>query len=103
MWSAIAYRYLSPNLSRAKVLAAASTFSGGVGAGMERTMLCTSLIPANGFFVLQRLAQGVLLAGFVIWAVCLWQVSKGLSFRLPWAGPLAERLTSRRSSPPARG
>jgi uncharacterized membrane protein len=61
------------------------------------------VVSANGFFVLQRLAQGVLLAGFVVWAVCLWQVSKGLSFRLPWAGPLAERLTSRRSSPPARG
>ena len=61
------------------------------------------VVSAAGFFVLQRLAQLVLLAGVVVWAVCLWQVSRGLGFRLPWAGPLAERLTSRRSSPPARG
>jgi uncharacterized membrane protein len=61
------------------------------------------VVSASGFFVLQRLAQLVLLGGFVVWAVCLWQVSRTLAFRLPWAGPLAERLTSRRSNPPALG
>jgi uncharacterized membrane protein len=61
------------------------------------------VVSATGFFLLQRLAQLVLLAGFVVWAVCLWQVSRGLGFRLPWVGRLAERLTSRHSSPPARG
>jgi uncharacterized membrane protein len=61
------------------------------------------VVSATGFFVLQRLAQLVLLAGFILWALCLWQVSRRLGFRLPWAGPIAERLTSRRSSPPAQG
>jgi uncharacterized membrane protein len=60
------------------------------------------VVSATGFFLLQRLAQLVLVAGFVVWAVCLWQVSRDLGFRLPWAGALAERLTSRRSNPPVR-
>ena len=56
------------------------------------------VVSATGFFVLQRLAQLVLLAGLVVWAVCLWQVSGGLGFRLPWAGPLAERLVNHKDS-----
>jgi uncharacterized membrane protein len=56
------------------------------------------ILSASGFFLLQRLAQLVLLAGFVIWAVCLWQVSRDLGFRLPWAGALAERLVDHRDS-----
>lgn len=56
------------------------------------------VVSATGFFVLQRLAQFVLLAGGVVWAVCLWQVSTGLGFRLPWAGPLAERLVNHKGS-----
>lgn len=59
------------------------------------------VLSAMGFFLLQRLAQLVLLAGLVIWAVCLWQVSRGLGFRLPWAGRLAERLVNHRA-PKAR-
>lgn len=50
-------------------------------------------VSAAGFVVLQRLAQLVLLGGLVVWAVCLWQVSRGVEFRLPWAGALADRLT----------
>ena len=53
------------------------------------------VISASGFFLLQRLAQFVLLAGFIVWAVCLWQVSRGVDFRLPFFGAIAERLSSR--------
>ena len=52
------------------------------------------VISASGFFLLQRLAQFVLLAGFIVWAVCLWQVSRGVDFRLPFFGDLAERLST---------
>jgi uncharacterized membrane protein len=52
------------------------------------------VISASGFFLLQRLAQFVLLAGFIVWAVCLWQVSRGVDFRLPFFGALAERLST---------
>jgi uncharacterized membrane protein len=52
------------------------------------------VISASGFFLLQRLAQLVLLAGFIVWAVCLWQVSRGVDFRLPFFGALAGRLST---------
>jgi uncharacterized membrane protein len=62
---------------------------------------------ASGFFVLQRIAQLILVAGFVVWAVCVVQVSRGVDFRLPvvgdWASRLMTRVTSPRSSPPAQG
>lgn len=51
------------------------------------------VVSATGFFVLQRLAQGVLLAAFLVWAICLWQIARGVDVRLPWFGGLAERLT----------
>jgi uncharacterized membrane protein len=67
----------------------------------------TLIVSATGFFVLQRLAQGILVAGFVVWAVCLVQVLRGAPIHLPFFGHLAERLdarlTSLRSSPRARG
>lgn len=67
----------------------------------------TLIVSATGFFVLQRLAQGILVAGFVVWAVCLVQVLRGSPIHLPFFGRLAERLdarlTSLRSSPRARG
>ena len=40
------------------------------------------VVSASGFFLLQRLAQLVLVAGFIVWAVCVWQVSRGVDFRL---------------------
>ena len=52
------------------------------------------VMSASGFFLLQRLAQLVLVAGFIVWAVCLWQVSRGVDFRLPFFGDLAERLST---------
>ena len=52
------------------------------------------VVSASGFFLLQRLAQLVLLAGFIVWAVCLWQVSRGVDFRLPFFGDLAERAAT---------
>ena len=65
------------------------------------------IVSADGFFVLQRVAQGILIGGFVVWAVCLVQVLRGAPFHLPLFGSVAERLdarlTSLRSSPQARG
>jgi uncharacterized membrane protein len=67
----------------------------------------TLIVSADGFFVLQRVAQGVLVGGFVVWAVCLVQVMRGAPTHLPFFGGVAERLdarlTSLRSSPQARG
>jgi len=65
------------------------------------------IVSADGFFVLQRMAQGILIGGFVVWAVCLVQVLRGAPIHLPFFGGVAERLdvrlTSLRSSPQARG
>jgi uncharacterized membrane protein len=62
---------------------------------------------ASGFVVLQRISQLILLAGFLVWAICLIQTIRGVEVRLPLVGDWAERLTSRatslRSNPPARG
>jgi uncharacterized membrane protein len=67
----------------------------------------TLIVSAEGFFVLQRVAEGILIAGFLVWAICLVQVARGAGIHLPFAGGVAERLdarlTSLRSSPPARG
>lgn len=49
---------------------------------------------AAGFFLLQRVAQFLLLAGFIVWAVCLWYAARGVQFKLPFFGDLAERLTA---------
>jgi uncharacterized membrane protein len=65
------------------------------------------IVSADGFFVLQRVAQGILIGGLVVWAVCLVQVLRGAPVHLPVFGGVAERLdarlTSLRSSPRARG
>jgi uncharacterized membrane protein len=65
------------------------------------------LSSASGFFVLQRISQAILVAGFIVWAVCLVQVSRGVDFRLPlvgdWAARLMAHVTSLRSNPPAQG
>lgn len=47
------------------------------------------------FFLLQELAEIVLAAGLIIWAVCLVQVARGIEIHLPWAGDVAARLTGR--------
>jgi uncharacterized membrane protein len=44
------------------------------------------------FFLLQELAQIVLAAGVIIWAVCIVQVARGIDIHLPWAGNVAARL-----------
>jgi uncharacterized membrane protein len=51
------------------------------------------VISAAGFFLLQYLAQGVLLAGVIVWGVCLWQAARGADFRLPFFGRIAARLS----------
>ena len=62
---------------------------------------------AGAFFFLQRLAEVVLLAGIIVWGVCLLQTARGIRLELPLFGRLAERanrrLTSPRSNPPAQG
>ena len=61
---------------------------------------------ATGFFVLQRISEVILVGGFVVWAICLVQVSRGIDFRLPvvgrWAARLTARATSLRSNPPVQ-
>lgn len=51
------------------------------------------IVSGAGFYVLQTLAQLVLLAAAVVWVVCLWQAARGGPFLLPFVGPLAERIT----------
>jgi uncharacterized membrane protein len=51
------------------------------------------VVSATGFFFLQRVAQFILLAGFIVWGVCLVQVARGVDIRLPFFGPLAARLS----------
>jgi uncharacterized membrane protein len=47
------------------------------------------------FFLLQELAQIVLAAGVIIWAVCIIQVARGIYIHLPWVGDVAARLADR--------
>jgi uncharacterized membrane protein len=47
------------------------------------------------FFLLQELAQIVLAAGVIIWAVCIIQVARGIDIHLPWVGDVAARLADR--------
>ncbi len=56
------------------------------------------LVSATGFFALQRISQGILIAGFIVWAVCIVQVARGVAFKLPLIGEWAERLTMRSDS-----
>jgi uncharacterized membrane protein len=67
------------------------------------------LVSSAGFFLLQRLAGGVLIAGLIVWAVCLWQAAHGVEIRLPVFADWTDRVlaalaspTSPRSTPPAR-
>ncbi len=52
---------------------------------------------ATGFFLLQRLAQLVLVAGFIVWAVCLWQVSAAWISGCPSSATGRRELTVARS------
>ena len=57
------------------------------------------VLSATGFFVMQRLAQAVVVFGALLWLLCLWKAAAGQPLRLPWAGRLAERAA--RVSQPA--
>jgi uncharacterized membrane protein len=59
----------------------------------------TLLVSAAGFFLLQRISQGILIAGFIVWAICIVQVARRVDFKLPVIGGWAERLTARATSP----
>lgn len=50
------------------------------------------LVSAAGFFLLQRLADGVLAAGLIVWAVCLWQAAHGVDVRLPLFADWTDRV-----------
>jgi uncharacterized membrane protein len=52
------------------------------------------VMSAGAFFVMQRLAQFVLLGGLVVWMVCLWYAARGAHFKLPFFGEIAGRLTA---------
>ena len=47
---------------------------------------------AVGFSVVQRLAQGVLLAALVLWLVALWKAWFGRPWRVPFVAGVADRL-----------
>jgi uncharacterized membrane protein len=49
------------------------------------------------FFLLQLLAEIVLVAGLIVWLVCIIQVARGIDIHLPWVGDLAARLIDRGS------
>jgi uncharacterized membrane protein len=51
------------------------------------------VVSATGFFILQRLAQAVLLASFGLWLFCLWKAWRGEALRLPYVADWADRLT----------
>jgi len=53
------------------------------------------IVSGAAFYVLQTLAQVVLLATVVLWLICLGLAARGGPFRLPVVGPLAERITGR--------
>jgi uncharacterized membrane protein len=59
------------------------------------------LVSSAGFFLLQRLAQGILLAGLVVWGVCLWQAAHGLPIRLPLFAGWTDRVLRALQAPPA--
>jgi uncharacterized membrane protein len=42
------------------------------------------VVSATGFFILQRLAQAVLLATVALWLYCLWKAWRGEALRLPY-------------------
>jgi uncharacterized membrane protein len=55
------------------------------------------------FFLLQELAQIVLAAGVIIWAICIIQVARGIDIRLPWVGDVAARLAGTTGSDAVSG
>ncbi len=59
------------------------------------------VVSAAGFFVMQRLAQAVVVLGALLWAYCLWRAAAGQQLRLPWAGRLAARAAAGSARPPA--
>jgi uncharacterized membrane protein len=44
------------------------------------------------FQVMTFVSQVVLLAGVVLWLICLWKALRGQRWALPWAGAIADRL-----------
>ena len=55
------------------------------------------------FFLLQELAQIVLAAGVIIWAICIIQVARGIDIHLPWVGDVAARLAGTTGSDAVSG
>ena len=51
------------------------------------------VVSATGFFVLQRLAQFVLIATALVWVYCLWKAVRREDLRLPVVAPRVDRLT----------
>jgi uncharacterized membrane protein len=50
---------------------------------------------ASGFQVLMWLSQIVMLAGLIVWAVCLFKAFNGEYYKLPVVGDFAERIAAR--------
>jgi uncharacterized membrane protein len=62
----------------------------------------TLLVSSAGFFLLQRLGEGVLVGGLILWVVCVWQAVRGVEIRLPvfaaWTDRAIALLTDREES-----
>jgi uncharacterized membrane protein len=54
------------------------------------------LVSASAFFVLQRLALGVLALGVCLWLFCLWSVWRCRRLILPFVGRRAEAIAASR-------
>lgn len=56
--------------------------------------LAALFVSASAFKILLYMAYGVWLLGLIAWAFCIVRAWKGDEFELPWAGPIARRLSN---------
>lgn len=66
-----------------------------LGAVLMMTSFVLLFVWAEGFQVLMMLSQIVMLAGLLVWAICLFKAFSGEYFKLPVVGDFAERMAER--------
>lgn len=66
-----------------------------IGACLVLAGLVTLFVSSAGFRMLMAVAQLFLLAGFIVWVICLAKAYGGERVKLPLAGALAERIANR--------
>jgi uncharacterized membrane protein len=57
--------------------------------------LASLFVSAAVFKVLLYASYAAFLLGIIVWAICVVRAWKGEEFELPWAGPIARRLSNR--------